>query len=332
MNEWPSFSTPSDDNSKITVQPDASKIAEENITATSARIVWDTSLFTTSWVDFGLVSKKYTMSAGDNQLNTHHVVDLRNLTPGQLYYYIVRGKDATDLEYVSSEYTFTAVLRPEVTNIKPKSVTSYAATIFWETNVSTDTQIAFGIDENLTQRKGSSETGRSHEITLDNLEDNQQYYYMIMAKDKHGNDTTSNVFQFKTPLDTTGAEVKDIKIDLLPIDQNDGSAGVIISWSTNKPSTKQIEYGEGIGSKYASKTSEDTSFNTGHTVIIKDLIPSTTYHFRIIAKDKRGNLTNSSDLSFVTPAQEKSILQLIIKSLEETFSGVKNIGKLFRRG
>ena len=112
----------------------------------------------------------------------------------------------------------------------------------------------------------------------------------------------------------------------------DEYAGVIITWVTNKPSTKQIEYGEGvISGKYEYKTTEDQNHTTSHTVIIKDLNPSTTYHFHIRAKDKRGNLTESSDLSFVTPTQEKSILQLIIKSLEDTFSWVKNIGGLFKR-
>ncbi|PIP30295.1 hypothetical protein COX25_05435, partial [bacterium (Candidatus Howlettbacteria) CG23_combo_of_CG06-09_8_20_14_all_37_9] len=129
------FETKPFDTDQFSIVPDATKIAEENITATSARIVWDTVIRTTSWVDFGLTSGNYSMSAGDNMLNTHHVIDLRNLTPGQTYYYHVRGKDTSSIEYVSKEYIFTAVLRPEVTNIKPKSVTSYAATIFWETNV-----------------------------------------------------------------------------------------------------------------------------------------------------------------------------------------------------
>jgi hypothetical protein len=50
----------------------------------------------------------------------------------------------------------------------------------------------------------------------------------------------------------------------------------------------------------------------------------------VVAKDKRNNLTKSNDINFVTPAKEKSILQLILKSLEETFSWVRNIGSFFR--
>ena len=330
--EFKTFQTRVFDSAQFTIAPDATKVAEENITATSARIVWDTAIATTSWVEYGLVSANYSMSAGDNNHSLKHVIDLKNLTPGQVYYYRVKGTDSYNIEYVSQEYQFTAVLRPEIPNIKIKDLNFYDATIFWETNVNTDSQIAYGKDEALGLRKGSSQQGKAHEMTLDSLEDNTQYYFQILARDKHGNEAKSQVYQFKTPLDTTGPEIKDIKIDLLPMGSEDEYAGVIITWVTNKPSTKQIEYGEGvISGKYEYKTTEDQNHTTSHTVIIKDLNPSTTYHFHIRAKDKRGNLTESSDLSFVTPTQEKSILQLIIKSLEDTFSWVKNIGGLFKR-
>ncbi len=111
----------------------------------------------------------------------------------------------------------------------------------------------------------------------------------------------------------------------------DETATVIISWTTNKPATTLVEYDEGaIPGKYSKKTTEDPTLNKAHTVIIKDLLPSSTYHFHIVSKDKRGNLTVSNDFNIVTPTKEKSILQLIIKSLEETFSWVKNIPLFFK--
>ncbi len=105
----------------------------------------------------------------------------------------------------------------------------------------------------------------------------------------------------------------------------------IISWTTNKPASTQVQYDEGVvGGTYSKKSIEDDTLNTSHTVIIKDLNPSTTYHFKLVSKDKRGNKTDSKDYTFVTPTKEKSILQLIIRSLEETFSWVKEMPGFFR--
>ncbi|KKR17573.1 MAG: Cytochrome C family protein, partial [candidate division CPR2 bacterium GW2011_GWC2_39_35] len=325
------FEIPTADTNTIS-EPKTGKVEEKEITATSAKITWESTIATTSWIEYGTESAVYSMLSGNNDLAKSHIVELKNLTPGTLYYYRVKGADANEIEYVSPEYSFTATLKPQVSNIKTKNVSYYAATIFWETNVSTDTIMAFGKDESLGQRKGNQEVGKAHEIVLDNIEDNAQYFYQIISRDKHGNEVRSDVLNFKTPLDTRGPEINDIKIDLLPMGAEDEYAGVIISWNTDKDSSKQIEYGEGVVSgKYDFRTTEDQNASTGHTVIIRDLNPSSTYHFRIKATDKRGNQTNSQDFSFVTPTKEKSILQLIIKSLEETFSWVKNIGGLLKR-
>jgi hypothetical protein len=74
---------------------------------------------------------------------------------------------------------------------------------------------------------------------------------------------------------------------------------------------------------------EDKTLNNSHTVIIKDLKPASSYHFKLVSKDRRGNVGLSPDHTFVTPTKEKSILQLIIKSLEETFAWTKNMGQFF---
>jgi len=132
-------------------------------------------------------------------------------------------------------------------------------------------------------------------------------------------------------MDTEGPKIESVKTDILPLGENDAYAQVIISWKTNKPATTFLQYDEGIiGGTYAKASTEDQSLTTTHTVIVKDLDPAKTYHYRIIAKDKRANKTTSNDYNFITPAKEKSILQLILKSLEEIFSWVKNVGAFFR--
>jgi hypothetical protein len=49
----------------------------------------------------------------------------------------------------------------------------------------------------------------------------------------------------------------------------------------------------------------------------------------VVSKDKAGNQTKSGSYSVLTSRKRESFLQLIIGNLEETFSWVGNIGKLF---
>jgi len=329
--QFATFNTKPFDTSQFTISPSASNIAEENITATSAKIVWNTMIETTTWVDYGTDSENYSQSAGEDVLNTVHVVELKNLTPGTTYYYRVRGNDANDVEYTSKEYIFTAVLEPEISGLKVSVKSPYLATISFNTNVDTEASITYGVNGALDFKAGTSEYKRNHTIELQNLTDDTSYSYYIEVKDKLDNSKKSAVSNFATPIDTTGPAVSDVKVDILPMGESDETAQVIISWTTDKPATTQVEYDEGVvGGKYANATVLDESLNNSHTVIIKDLNPSTTYRFRIVTKDKRDNITKTQDFTFVTPQKEKSILQLIIKSLEETFSWVSNVGSFFK--
>jgi phosphodiesterase/alkaline phosphatase D-like protein len=250
--------------------------------------------------------------------------------PGTTYYYRVRSKDGDELEFTSQEYSFKAILKPKISNMRVKDVTPYSVTISWDTNVETETLINWGKTAAYGEKKGVSGVSKVHEVKVENLEDNQEYHYQILAKDEAGNEVSDEDKIVRTPLDTEGPKIENVKLDVLPMGEADATGQVIVSWNTNKPATTMVEYDEGvIGGKYSLSTVEDKSLNTSHTVIIKELKPATSYHYRIVSKDRRENVTVSQDFTFVTPTKEKSILQLIIKSLEETFSWTKNLIQFF---
>jgi phosphodiesterase/alkaline phosphatase D-like protein len=329
-NNYYYFETKKFDSGQFTLSPSSSNVAERQITSTTAQIVWQTAEDTTSWVDYSTKSGVYDNSAGNDNLTRQHVVVLEGLVPGTTYYYRVRVKDINEVEYTSQEYTFKAILKPKISNMRVKDVTPYSITISWDTNVDTETLINWGKTTSYGEKRGVSGLSKVHEIKVDGLEDNQEYHYQILAKDEAGNEVADEDKVIRTPLDKEGPKIENVKLDVLPMGEADATGQVIISWTTNKPATTMVEYDEGvIGGKYSLSTVEDKSLNTSHTVIVKELKPATSYHYRIISKDKRENVTVSQDFTFVTPTKEKSILQLIIKSLEDTFSWTKNLNQFF---
>jgi len=328
--EFATFKTKAFDSAQFTLAPASSNVAERNITATTAQIVWQTESPTTSWVDYSTTSGVYDGAAGNNDLVGTHVVVIDGLIPGTKYYYRVRVKDANEVEYTSQEYSFTAVLKPKISNMTVKNITPYSVTIAWDTNVDTETIVNWGKTAAYGEKRGKSGVSKVHEIVIDKLDDNQEYHYQILATDDAGNEVADTDKIVRTPLDTEGPKITGVKIDVLPMGESDTTSSIIVSWQTNKPASTLVEYGEGvIGGTYDKRSVEDTTLNNSHTVIIKGLTPASSYHYRLVSADKRSNKTISQDYTFVTPSKEKSILQLIIKSLEETFAWTRNLNQFF---
>ena|GEM_PF-922255 len=328
--EFATFKTKSFDSAQFTLAPASSNVAERNITATTAQIVWQTESPTTSWVDYSTTPGVYDGASGNNDLVGTHVIVIEGLIPGTKYYYRVRVKDANEVEYTSQEYSFTAVLKPKISNMTVKDVTPYSVTVAWDTNVDTETIINWGKTTAYGEKRGKSGVSKVHELVIDKLDDNQEYHYQILAKDDAGNEVADTDKIVRTPLDTEGPKITGVKIDVLPMGESDNTSSVIVSWQTNKPATTLVEYDEGvIGGSYGKSSVEDTTLNNSHTVIIKGLTPASSYHYRLVSADKRLNKTISQDYTFVTPSKEKSILQLILKSLEETFAWTKNLNQFF---
>ncbi|MEM7828109.1 MAG: DUF1566 domain-containing protein, partial [Candidatus Aenigmatarchaeota archaeon] len=69
-----------------------------------------------------------------------------------------------------------------------------------------------------------------------------------------------------------------------------------IIWTTDQPSDSVVEYGENIS---YSKSTTDSTLTTIHSIRLNRLIPSTTYHFRVISRNTLGTYF-SEDMIFTT--------------------------------
>ncbi len=72
--------------------------------------------------------------------------------------------------------------------------------------------------------------------------------------------------------------------------------GATITWTTDEPSTSQVEYWPG------SLSSLDSTRVTSHSVTLTGLTPGTTYHYKTMSVDAAGNLAVSDEHTFTTLA------------------------------
>ena len=68
------------------------------------------------------------------------------------------------------------------------------------------------------------------------------------------------------------------------------------------------------------------SYSKDHIIVITKFKPGTVYTFRVESIDASGNSTLSKPHTFMTAKQKESIIQVIIRVLENTFGWMKQIG------
>lgn len=93
----------------------------------------------------------------------------------------------------------------------------------------------------------------------------------------------------------------------------------LITWSTADPEDSWVEYG--TDGSYGKSSKRDSDMDVNHLVMITGLKPETTYHYRVMSKDKSGDTIVSEDRSFTTrkfidthPPSTPSVLTAIVIS------------------
>src|SRR3569832_766819 len=124
---------------------------------------------------------------------------------------------------------------------------------------------------------------------------NQTYYFAVTAYDLSGNESTysdEGSKSFTGTVDTLPPLITNIASGSI------ASVSAKVSWSTDEPSNSQVQYG--LTTAYGSSTPLDTTLVTAHSQTITTLLPATLYHYRVLSRDAAGNLSTSSDNTFIT--------------------------------
>ena len=218
--------------------------------------------------------------------------------------------DASDLNgnaMATDVYSFTTGPAPDMTppvisNVQATSITDNSAVITWTTDEASDSAVQYGTTSgSYPLSRNSTTLLTSHSVTLTGLNDDTTYFFRVRSTDGSGNGpTVSNELSFKTDTapDTTAPTISNVQVTSIT------QTTAIISWTTNEPSTSEVQY-DSARRPWGSYSwgENDDSLVTSHSITLSGLEADTTYYFRVGSTDGSGNgPTTSNQMSFTTEA------------------------------
>jgi hypothetical protein len=316
---------------KTSLRPKISDVKVSNITLDAATISWTTTTVSSSTIIYG-PTRSFGASISDTSgsQTTRHSIRIEDLKDSTLYYFIITGMDVDENTLASDEYTFTTLTKPVISSFayEPvKDATTTTLRVTWKTNVPTTSVVLFALEGGATQTRSFSEYVTDHDVTLDALAENAKYTLSARSVDQYGNAASSEVFNITTPDDSRPPKVTNLTIEVRSTGAGQTQkAQLIVSWDTDEPSSSQVEYGPGISSEsYPSKTQEDSALTSSHTVIVPELEPAKLYHLRAVSRDRAGNPGLSADTTAITGKMQRSVIDIIISTLQKSLGFLGNI-------
>jgi len=277
-----------------TVPPALSNI-NATPTDTSAEITWITDELSNSSVNYGTNASNLNLSAGQDDSVTNHSVILTGLDENTTYYYTVTSCDIYGNCNTSSIYNFTttAVQYPVISNITAISIDANNEKIEWITDITSDSNVSYGLTPSLGLNVYDGSLVTSHSITLTGLTSNTLYYYNITSCYGSGC-TTNGTFNFTTvPISISNVNATNI---------NQTSATIV--WDTNGLANSTLEYG--LSDSSLNNTISSGSLVTSHSFQISGLSPETIYFYRVKSCDN-GSCDTSAIYNFTTAAYPPNI-------------------------
>jgi len=296
-----------------TIAPTFSAIVVASLATTTATVTWTTSEPATAQVAYGTTASYGSMSPLDSNLELTHSAALSGLAPNTTYHYQVRSVDIAGNVATSTDAIFTTEALPQIPTFTPnvsstvnfsavetESVGTSTVTISWNTDLPANGQIEYGTSEQLGSATPLNATlSTSHTATITGLAPNTNYIFRVASAPSGANEATPSAnHEFNTlampTFTSTPANVSVI-----------AEAGVTtstanITWITDQSASAEVQYG--ISTEYGQSASSSGALATSHTIALSDLAPETMYHYRVKSVNGAGDITFSSDHTFMTVA------------------------------
>lgn len=275
---------------------DATPPVMSNIVATPAlvqcTITWQTDEPARYQIEYGLSASYGSVTPRSTPLATSLSATLVGLTPGTLYHYRIHVFDALTNEGVSGDLTFTTIpdTTPPDTSLTaiPASVCALPVTFSWSgsDNVTAPAGLVFAYR---LDGQAWSAFGPTTSLIVTQLADGP-HLFEVKARDVAGNEDASPASGSFT-LNTLPPVASSVVATPAVIQ-------CAITWNTDEAATARVEYG--LTASYGNLTALQGSLVLAHTVVVTNLSPTTTYHFRVRSQDGCGHELIGGDQQFTT--------------------------------
>ena len=301
-----------------------------------AIITWETDKESNTMValaeddDYDSVSENpYTWKEGEpDEFVLKHRVEVTGLTPATTYHFQVSSESSLGLKGISGDKTFkTKSILPEIYNIQIIKIEEESATIRWVTNVPCSSIIEYtNLNSGDTKLEGNSSFLTIHSMKLTNLVFDTYYSAVIRVESEEGEKAESEPLTFITTKDEYPPIIAKVKTESTLYPGSDNKVQTIASWETDEPSKCQLFYHQGLVTiDEPSSLPLENDLAARHVQVVTNFIPSTVYKFWIICADEAENKAKSEDFTMLTPSQEESIIDIILKNFESSFGWVKKL-------
>jgi len=287
--------------------PVISAVASGSIATTSAVITWTTDQPSTSQAEYGTTTAYGSLSSLNSSPVTSHSIILTGLTPGTTYDYAVSSTDSAGTA-TSANFTFaTLPPAPVISAVTASNINTTSATISWTTDQPSSSQVEFGTTAAYGSSSAlSSSPVTSHAVILTGLTPGTTYNYAVISADPGGSTTSAN-FTFMTQASLP--VISNVTVSAVT------TSSATITWSTDQPSSSQIEYGTTVS--YGLLSTLNSSLVTSHSVTLTGLTPGTNYDYVVMSADSAG-ATTSVNSTFATPVPPPVISAVISGSITAT--------------
>lgn len=248
-------------------------------------------------VRYGTATGSYNQTIDVGNVTTYKVA---NLTAGSTYYFTVSAYSSTGKESAFSNEGLKKIPLPDtagpvISGVYAGNITTDSAKINWVTDEPSDSQAEYGASAaygNTTALDVTKTT--AHVLTLAGLSPSTAYSFRVLSRDAANNLTTSGNFTFTTaaPADVAPPVISNVLADSITANS------ATVTWTTNEPSTSQVEYG--ATSALGSASANDPAMVTLHTVELTGLSGFTAYDFKVKSTDAAGNAASSAVATFKT--------------------------------
>jgi hypothetical protein len=273
--------------------PVISNVAVSNITASGARVTWDTDVATTTTVvyDTSLVYG-YSVTSGGVLTSGSHTGNLAGLSENTTYYYKIDAYDANGVyAFYASSFNTLDVTAPIISNLQVSNINDNSAKVTWTTNEPATSKLLYAPSVDVAFLSTAYDTNlvTAHTVNLTSLTSGTEYKYRAVSLDSSLNSGQSPINFFTT---TQSVGVPALSITGVT-SGNITNSGATFNWYTTNRADTLLTYASNLSGLFGvTGVNSIGLYNSiqdiAHTGVITGASPGNSYWVRLKATDIYG--------------------------------------------